>query len=148
MDFECFGSDYTVICSTSTKARRCKLVGAVGKSKVAGCSRSPGVRQVLRTRVVSSAMRVRRLCAGAPSSLMRVSIRCCAINEVGIGMPKASRFRHCAARTEHQGVGTGAVRRTWPLPGGMEETVAEDEIRARFAIRLLQKKHPRFFTCI
>jgi predicted AlkP superfamily pyrophosphatase or phosphodiesterase len=31
-------------------------------------------------------------------------------------------------------------------PGGMEETVAEDEIRARFAIRLLQKKHPTFFT--
>jgi len=31
-------------------------------------------------------------------------------------------------------------------PGGMEETVAEDEIRARFAIRLLQKKHPRFLT--
>jgi predicted AlkP superfamily pyrophosphatase or phosphodiesterase len=31
-------------------------------------------------------------------------------------------------------------------PGGMEETVAEDEIRARFAIRLLQKKHPGFFT--
>jgi predicted AlkP superfamily pyrophosphatase or phosphodiesterase len=31
-------------------------------------------------------------------------------------------------------------------PGGMEETVADDEIRARFAIRLLEKKHPRFFT--
>jgi predicted AlkP superfamily pyrophosphatase or phosphodiesterase len=31
-------------------------------------------------------------------------------------------------------------------PGGMEETVAEDEIRARFAIRLLEKKHPVFFT--
>jgi predicted AlkP superfamily pyrophosphatase or phosphodiesterase len=31
-------------------------------------------------------------------------------------------------------------------PGGMEETVAEDEIRARFAIRLLQKKRPHFFT--
>jgi predicted AlkP superfamily pyrophosphatase or phosphodiesterase len=31
-------------------------------------------------------------------------------------------------------------------PGGMQETVAEDEIRARFAIRLLQKKHPDFFT--
>ena len=31
-------------------------------------------------------------------------------------------------------------------PGGMEETVAEDEIRARFAIRLLQKRHPSFFT--
>jgi predicted AlkP superfamily pyrophosphatase or phosphodiesterase len=31
-------------------------------------------------------------------------------------------------------------------PGGMQETVAEDEIRARFAILLLQKKHPRFFT--
>ena len=31
-------------------------------------------------------------------------------------------------------------------PGGMEETVVEDEIRARFAIRLLEKKHPRFFT--
>jgi predicted AlkP superfamily pyrophosphatase or phosphodiesterase len=33
-----------------------------------------------------------------------------------------------------------------PYPGGMEETVAEDEIRARFAIRLLEKKHPGFFT--
>jgi predicted AlkP superfamily pyrophosphatase or phosphodiesterase len=31
-------------------------------------------------------------------------------------------------------------------PGGMEETVADDEIRARFAIRLLQKKHPGFAT--
>jgi predicted AlkP superfamily pyrophosphatase or phosphodiesterase len=31
-------------------------------------------------------------------------------------------------------------------PGGMEETVAEDEVRARFAIRLLEKKHPGFFT--
>ena len=31
-------------------------------------------------------------------------------------------------------------------PGGMQETVAGDEIRARFAIRLLQKKHPDFFT--
>jgi predicted AlkP superfamily pyrophosphatase or phosphodiesterase len=31
-------------------------------------------------------------------------------------------------------------------PGGMEETVAEDEIRARFAIRLLEEKHPAFFT--
>jgi predicted AlkP superfamily pyrophosphatase or phosphodiesterase len=33
-----------------------------------------------------------------------------------------------------------------PYPGGMEETVAEDETRARFAIRLLEKKHPGFFT--
>jgi predicted AlkP superfamily pyrophosphatase or phosphodiesterase len=31
-------------------------------------------------------------------------------------------------------------------PGGMEETVAEDEIRSRFAIRLMEKKHPSFFT--
>src|SRR6202042_1021135 len=31
-------------------------------------------------------------------------------------------------------------------PGGMEETVAEDEIRARFAIRLLEEKHPDFMT--
>ena len=31
-------------------------------------------------------------------------------------------------------------------PGGMEETVAEDEVRARFAIRLLEKKHPSFVT--
>lgn len=31
-------------------------------------------------------------------------------------------------------------------PGGMEETVAEDEIRARFAIRLLEEKHPGFLT--
>ncbi len=31
-------------------------------------------------------------------------------------------------------------------PGGEEETVAEDEIRAKFAIRLLESKHPQFIT--
>ena len=31
-------------------------------------------------------------------------------------------------------------------PGGMEETVADDEIRARFALRLLETKHPDFMT--
>ncbi len=31
-------------------------------------------------------------------------------------------------------------------PGGMEETVAEDEVRARFAIRLLAAKRPDFMT--
>jgi predicted AlkP superfamily pyrophosphatase or phosphodiesterase len=31
-------------------------------------------------------------------------------------------------------------------PGGMQETVTEDEIRARFAIRLLEKKHPALMT--
>jgi predicted AlkP superfamily pyrophosphatase or phosphodiesterase len=31
-------------------------------------------------------------------------------------------------------------------PGGMEETVAEDVTRTRFAIRLLQKKHPALMT--
>jgi predicted AlkP superfamily pyrophosphatase or phosphodiesterase len=31
-------------------------------------------------------------------------------------------------------------------PGGMEETVAEDEVRARFAVRLLEIKHPDFIT--
>ncbi|MFI4869121.1 MAG: alkaline phosphatase family protein [Steroidobacterales bacterium] len=31
-------------------------------------------------------------------------------------------------------------------PGGMEETVAEDEIRARFAIRLIETKRPDFTT--
>jgi predicted AlkP superfamily pyrophosphatase or phosphodiesterase len=31
-------------------------------------------------------------------------------------------------------------------PGGMEETVAEDEIRARFALRLLETKRPDFIT--
>lgn len=31
-------------------------------------------------------------------------------------------------------------------PGGMEETVAEDRIRARFAIRLLETRHPDFIT--
>ena len=31
-------------------------------------------------------------------------------------------------------------------PGGTEETVAEDEIRSRFAIQLLQTKHPDFMT--
>jgi predicted AlkP superfamily pyrophosphatase or phosphodiesterase len=33
-----------------------------------------------------------------------------------------------------------------PYPGGMDETVADDEIRARFAIRLIQTKHPDFIT--
>jgi predicted AlkP superfamily pyrophosphatase or phosphodiesterase len=33
-----------------------------------------------------------------------------------------------------------------PYPGGMDETVADDEIRARFAIRLLEQKHPDFMT--
>jgi predicted AlkP superfamily pyrophosphatase or phosphodiesterase len=31
-------------------------------------------------------------------------------------------------------------------PGGMEETVAEDEIRARFAMRLMQTRRPDFMT--
>lgn len=31
-------------------------------------------------------------------------------------------------------------------PGGEEETVAEDEIRARFAVRLMEQKHLDFFT--
>lgn len=31
-------------------------------------------------------------------------------------------------------------------PGGMDETVADDEIRARFAIRLIETKHPNFIT--
>jgi predicted AlkP superfamily pyrophosphatase or phosphodiesterase len=31
-------------------------------------------------------------------------------------------------------------------PGGMDESVAEDEIRARFAIQLMQMKHPDFIT--
>jgi predicted AlkP superfamily pyrophosphatase or phosphodiesterase len=32
------------------------------------------------------------------------------------------------------------------FPGGEEETVAEDEIRGRFAVRMIEKKHPDFFT--
>ena len=32
------------------------------------------------------------------------------------------------------------------FPGGMEETVAEDEIRARFVVRLLETRHPDFMT--
>ena len=31
-------------------------------------------------------------------------------------------------------------------PGGMDETVADDETRARFAVRLLETKHPDFMT--
>jgi predicted AlkP superfamily pyrophosphatase or phosphodiesterase len=31
-------------------------------------------------------------------------------------------------------------------PGGEEETVAEDEVRTRFAVRLLEIKHPDFFA--
>jgi len=31
-------------------------------------------------------------------------------------------------------------------PGGMEESVADDEIRARFALRLIATKHPDFIT--
>jgi predicted AlkP superfamily pyrophosphatase or phosphodiesterase len=33
-----------------------------------------------------------------------------------------------------------------PYPGGLEEAVAEDETRARFAIRLLEKKRPALMT--
>ena len=33
-----------------------------------------------------------------------------------------------------------------PYPGGMEETVDADEVRAKFAIRLLETKHPAFMT--
>jgi len=31
-------------------------------------------------------------------------------------------------------------------PGGMEETVAEDEVRSRFAVRLIETRHPGFMT--
>jgi predicted AlkP superfamily pyrophosphatase or phosphodiesterase len=31
-------------------------------------------------------------------------------------------------------------------PGGMEETVVEDKVRARFAIRLIETRHPDFIT--
>lgn len=33
-----------------------------------------------------------------------------------------------------------------PYPGGMHETVAEDEVRARFAVRLIETRHPAFTT--
>jgi predicted AlkP superfamily pyrophosphatase or phosphodiesterase len=33
-----------------------------------------------------------------------------------------------------------------PYPGGMQESVAEDAIRVKFAVRLLQSKHPDFMT--
>ncbi len=33
-----------------------------------------------------------------------------------------------------------------PYPGGMQETVADDEIRAQYAMRLLESKHPDFMT--
>ncbi|MGO9988564.1 MAG: alkaline phosphatase family protein [Steroidobacteraceae bacterium] len=36
--------------------------------------------------------------------------------------------------------------RLGPYPGGMDETVADDEVRARFAIRLIETKHPDFIT--
>jgi predicted AlkP superfamily pyrophosphatase or phosphodiesterase len=39
-------------------------------------------------------------------------------------------------------LGEGLAR----YPGGEEETVAEDEVRTKFAIRLLERKHPDFFT--
>jgi predicted AlkP superfamily pyrophosphatase or phosphodiesterase len=41
---------------------------------------------------------------------------------------------------------SGAGRGLGRYPGGMEEGVAEDEIRARFAIRLIEIKHPDFMT--
>jgi hypothetical protein len=66
MDFVCSVSDYTVILSTNSKPRRRRVVGEVRILKLAGRCMSPGVRQVLRTRVASSAIRVRRLCAGVP----------------------------------------------------------------------------------
>ena len=38
------------------------------------------------------------------------------------------------------------VKALGPYPGGMEETIAADEVRARFAIRLLETRHPAFMT--
>jgi predicted AlkP superfamily pyrophosphatase or phosphodiesterase len=38
------------------------------------------------------------------------------------------------------------VKALGPYPGGMEETVVADEVRTRFAIRLLETRHPAFMT--
>ena len=38
------------------------------------------------------------------------------------------------------------VKALGPYPGGMEETIDADEVRARFAIRLLETTHPAFMT--
>lgn len=38
------------------------------------------------------------------------------------------------------------VKELGRYPGGMEETVDADEVRAKFAMRLLQSKHPAFMT--
>jgi len=38
------------------------------------------------------------------------------------------------------------VRQLGRYPGGMEETVDADEVRTKFAIRLLETKHPAFLT--
>ena len=44
------------------------------------------------------------------------------------------------------GLVTELEKQLGPYPGGMEETIDADEIRARFAIRLLETKHPAFMT--
>jgi predicted AlkP superfamily pyrophosphatase or phosphodiesterase len=45
-----------------------------------------------------------------------------------------------------QELGASAGKSLGRYPGGMEETIAEDEIRAQYAVRLIEAKHPDFAT--
>jgi predicted AlkP superfamily pyrophosphatase or phosphodiesterase len=44
------------------------------------------------------------------------------------------------------GLEPALVKELGRYPGGMEETIDADEVRAKFAIRLLETKHPAFIT--
>src|ERR1019366_6439412 len=62
------GSVYSWICWISSSARCCLGLGEVRTSKVGASGLAWGMRQALRTMVASSSSRVRKLCAGVPSS--------------------------------------------------------------------------------
>jgi len=51
-------------------ARCCLAEGVVRMSKLGASAAARGVRQVLRTRVARSAIKVEKLCTGVPSSRM------------------------------------------------------------------------------
>src|SRR5471032_72925 len=71
-------SVYGLIVWTRARARSCLGSGLVVISKVGASGPAFGVRQVLRTRLASSAIKVAKLCAGVPSLRQWVADLACA----------------------------------------------------------------------
>lgn len=80
-------SIYGWICLIRSSAWRCVALGVVTMSNVGASGLAPGVGQVLRTMLLSSAISVEKLCAGVPSSTVRLAT-----------LSRALRRRHRVAR--------------------------------------------------